>query len=854
MLITINLLKNKSWFSVAIMAILIMSSILALPAKAEPLWSNVDSINTASHINARTLSLDKEALQQKLIPPAKTRQGKASQSMSLPISLPLPQGGEVSLMATPTTVLPPELAEQFPEIKTWKVIGKDNAIIHGRIDLTKQGFHAMLIISDGDTVYIEPDKTNVSQNYNRQQYLSFSKRSNHAQFKNNFSCGVNKLASTPLLSPSSLSLDSLNRTLARPASQKIIYRLAVAATGEYTQYHGGSKANALSAIVTTINRVNGIYEQDLGVEFILIAQQADIIYIDPDTDPYTKNDIDAMLEENLLNLSDEGDLSKSLYDIGHLFGAGSVGGLAALDSVCNPLLKAAGVTGVPNPESDAFNIDYVAHELGHQLGATHTFNSQCGVGNQREQTTAVEPGSGSTIMSYAGVCGSNNLQAHTDPQFHARSIAQISNNIRNNSNNQCGSRQGQTNQNPIVDAGKNSTMPVLTPFMLKATASDPDGDALSYTWEQIDAGKSTNLDIDSGDNALFRSRPASTSSTRYIPRLSDLFKNTLSDGEPYIANARLVKFVITARDSKGGIAFDEITKRFVSTGDLFQVSTHKNAETLFAGDTTRVSWRVAGTNIAPINCQNIEISLIQSNGTNVIINTSQNDGDELVLIPESITPINNARIMVSCADHTFFKLSLGRLKVSSRDTGGTNDGEGGGALFSILLPLFIVRLFRKRLINMKRNMKKIKQLSSYMLISIVLPACTEVPSSMASKPHINTPSNYTPPNYSIGNIKQKREAEYAQKLSALKRKNPVNDAHNEAAKGKAYLWVYQSGRGGITKAPGLSEAQLANNTSCSIRQIAGLGDMIYGETHLKYRVAIRKYANQFNKVMLRYCR
>ena len=208
----------------------------------------------------------------------------------------------------------PELAQQFPQLKTWKVTGI-NEHIHGRIDFTTQGFHAMLLMPDGDTVFIEPDKESLNA------YLSFSKHSNKENFRRDFKCGVHSeqnIAARPF--------NTDEQAQARPAPELKTYRLAVAATGEYTQNKGGSKAGALSAIVTTINRVNEIYERDLAIRFELIPEEFDIIYTDPDTDPYSNTDVSTLLADNIENLSNTGDLSIDRYDVGHVFSAANVGG------------------------------------------------------------------------------------------------------------------------------------------------------------------------------------------------------------------------------------------------------------------------------------------------------------------------------------------------------------------------------------------------------------------------------------------------------------------------------------------------------------------------------------------------
>lgn len=620
------------------------------------------------------------------------RSVESSQLSPSTITIPLPEGGEISLNIKEISVMAPELAQKFPHVKTWKVTGIDQHI-HGRIDFTSQGFHAMLIMPDGDTVFIEPDreKRTSDQLLNQGSYLSFSKRTNKDSFKNDFKCGVHSDSKVV-----NKTLTTAKKAQARSASDLITYRLAVATTGEYTQFHG-SKENAFDAVVTTINRVNEIYERDLGIRLELIAEEFDLIYPDPNTDPYTNNNANTLLEQNIQNLSSSGVLGATKFDIGHVFGAGNVGGLAFVGSTCDSLFKAGGTTGISSPIGDAFALDYVAHEIGHQMGATHTFNSFCG-GGQRSPDTAVEPGSGSTIMSYAGICQGNNLQFNVDPQFHAASIDQMMNFSRSEGGSVCGIRQAVSNQNPVVDAGPDFVVPARTPLVLIANGSDSDGDILSYTWEQLDTGTASDVDVDTGDNAIFRSRPPNLSKTRYIPRLTDLFVGSAVAGERVPVTSRNVKFVATIRDGEGGIQMDQVDMQVFDTGSSFRVTSHISNQTLTAEDTATLQWDVAGTDVSPISCQSVSIGLITSNGNGVVIETTDNDGQQQIIIPSNVPAMENARFIIACSNSQFFNVSSAALTIlNSIVTGGGsgNDG-GGGSLGFLIFPLFTVILLRRK--------------------------------------------------------------------------------------------------------------------------------------------------------------
>lgn len=259
------------------------------------------------------------------------------------------------------------------------------------------------------------------------------------------------------------------------------YRLALACTGEYAVAVAGAGPTVpavAAAMLTSINRVTGVYEREVSLRMTLIANNNNLIYLNGATDPYTNNNGGTMLGENQANI--DAVIGNANYDIGHVFSTGG-GGIASLNSPCITGNKARGVTGLPNPVGDAFDIDYVAHEMGHQWGGNHSM-AGCGAS---PASTKYEVGSGTTIQGYAGICAAENIQPNSDPVFHAISFDEISNFITTGGGNTCGVSTATGNTLPIIAtlANNNLSIPVSTPFTLSGTATDQNNDPLSYCWE-----------------------------------------------------------------------------------------------------------------------------------------------------------------------------------------------------------------------------------------------------------------------------------------------------------------------------------------------------------------------------------
>ena len=618
-----------------------------------------------------------------------------SEQQSIIIALPLPNGKLVNFKLIPESIMADELASKYPNIRTFSGVSLDNSNQTGRFDITPNGFHGMFY-HNGERVFIEPDSVYIQEEVKQQRqkakrvfnelnikYKSYF--SQDSRLPNELS---NKLSNKfpnrttykfhqpkQITQPLSLVAGSQKNKAAKisaVASTIKTYRIAISAAAEYTTFNGGTVDSTMAEIITLVNRLNQVYQHDLAIKLELVENNDLLIFTDANTDPFENSSDDGEINTDVI----DGIIGSDNYDIGHVLNTEG-GGLAVLGGVCDSLYKGDGVTGDSSPNNDAFYIDYVAHEVGHQFGADHSFNGTAGacLGN-RAATSAYEVGSGSTIMGYAGICDDQDLQQHSDAFFHAGSIDEINDYIENGTGNTCGIATGATNSTANVDAGLDYIIPARTPFKLSGSAEDLDSINLKYSWQQFDLGdKSSSLEemVDNGNRPLFRAFLPSSDTSRYFPKVSDVLNNTTSNGESLPSTNRELNFRLMVSDNEGGVSFDEVKLTVVDTAQAFAL----NSPVLNDAWTTNsnsINWQVADTNAIPINCSAVDVLLSKDDGENFDVSLASgiaNNGNSNISIdPFCADEINStqARIKLVCVDNIFFAINNGAFSINKEFT------------------------------------------------------------------------------------------------------------------------------------------------------------------------------------------
>lgn len=605
------------------------------------------------------------------------------------ISLPNADGGVEQFEVVEASNFEPALQVQFPGIRAFSGKGITDRSATLKLSISPQGIQTMVFRTEKENEFIEA----YSQDHH--VYAVFKSQRKAGQLP--WTCST---VDTKMVND--LNAKVLDGGILRSGADLKTMRLAQSCNGEYSNWFGATSSSqvalVLAAFNATLTRCNGVYEKDLALHLNLIAATTNVIYYNPATDPYTTlANWNAQLQSTLTSI-----IGEANYDIGHMFGASGGGGNAGcIGCICVNGSKGSGITS-PNdgiPQGDNFDIDYVAHEMGHQMGANHTFSmSNEGTGVNKE------PGSGITIMGYAGIT-SQDLAPHSIDIFHQASIAQIQANLATKT---CPVTNAIANSTPVVAALTNFTIPKSTPFALTGSATDADaGDILTYCWEQNDNASSSQTGANSVASATKATGPnwisfsPTTSPTRYFPKLATILAGGLISGplpggdagantEALSSVARTLNFRLTVRDnapysssapfSVGQTQFRDMVVTVNGTAGPFSVTAPNTAVSWAGNSSQTITWAVAGTTAAPVSCANVKISISTDGGNNfsTLVASTPNDGTEAVTIPN--TPSTTARIKIEAVGNIFFDISNTNFTITSGAGCGTPSGLSSSAI------------------------------------------------------------------------------------------------------------------------------------------------------------------------------
>ena len=584
------------------------------------------------------------------------------------IAVPVANGNIKHFRITESPVMQPKLQAKYPNIRTYVGQGIEDAssIIH--FDFTPLGFHAIIISPEKSTVYINPVSTA------KQLYVVFD-RSNIAQEKQVFDCGLDKILHS--------NVQGIEKPFTAGDGNLKTYRFAVASGGEFSKLcfngteitNAQKKASVLSVLVTDLMRTNAIFETDFGVHLNYVDNEDTIIFLKGNSDPFQSSALGYF--SGHWNTQSQAALDSYIgsnnYDIGHLLMGYATGGNAGcIGCVCNNSLKGSGATGFTTDiTTDPFIVDFWDHEIGHQFGANHTFDYGY------EGTIAqLEPGSGSTIMGYAGTTGSTDIQPHSDAYFHAVSIQQVNAYITTGAGASCAVSTSTGNHVLTVKAGKDYTIPKSTPFALTANGSDDDAsDSLTYCWEQYDVFNSNGTsnkfpDSNATTGPVFRSLIPVTSDKRMFPALNSILDGTNKNKWEVLPGvSRILNFRVTVRDNHpggGNTNTDDMVVTVAGNSGPFKVTNPNTNVSWKKGSQHTVKWNVANTNAAPVNCAYVNIKLSLDGGSTFPItlkSNTPNDGAANIVLPMRTS--NNARIKVIGADNIFFDISDMDFKITA---------------------------------------------------------------------------------------------------------------------------------------------------------------------------------------------
>ncbi|HHQ4542021.1 TPA: reprolysin-like metallopeptidase [Aeromonas veronii] len=648
------------------------------------------------------------------------------------ITLPLPNGEMVQFEVQPSSVLPPALAAKYPGIMTFKGHEVGNEKNTGSFDISPRGFNGMFMHA-GEQVFIDVQRNGIYAVYYKKNAV-YSRGEFESEKHNEALEDAGKSSKREKRAIDERFLDA---EVYNNGNAIRVYKIAISATSGYTAYHG-SKENAIISIATLLSRVNDTYERDLGVKFELAEGNEHLIYDVTSKDPFfngynpDKNagllkSHDGYINENVQRAAYQVGLLKN-FDIGHVLTTADRKSVA-MGKLCADFdtgitgvsfkgrnLRSNGMSSNLNPIADAVFVNTFSHELGHMFGAGHTFNAHA---DGRNAPTAWEPGSGSSIMGYAGLFGSQDVHSRSEGHFHSKSIEQMLDHIKEREKNaadRCGQIAARDNQAPSVEvhpASQSRVIPANTAFMLSGSGVDNDNDPLTFTWEQVDLGDATFTasQLRAGLQAngpVYRYIAPTTSPVRHFPSLATQLKGEAEKGDVWVNVPRTLNFRLVARDGKGGGAYEETSVEVVDTGSQTFKIEPASDQRILVGSPTTVNWQVAGTDRHPVNCQRVDISYSNDEGKSwqPLVNGVSNNGAHEVTIPANAG--SAVRLKLACSDNIFYAITP-KLATKSSDTPApqpespapqpeSNGGGGGGGstgLFA-LLGLGIAALLRRR--------------------------------------------------------------------------------------------------------------------------------------------------------------
>jgi len=601
-----------------------------------------------------------------------------SEGNGVTLSLPVLDQGIQDFIFYESPCMMPGISAKYPFIKSFKGQGVQDKSMVCRLDFGVGGMHGAIKTTNG-TVYIDP-----TEGSNLSNYLVYYIKDQHTDANASLPCGhdpndVDVLAENN----NGLELEAGLRSGEQVPLR--IYRLAISTTGEFGETLGQTVENTLSLLNTSVNRMNMIFENELAIKMVLVDDNDMLLNFDSDTDPFfdgrnsgarPDNPGPGLLSENPTFINNK--IGFGNYDIGHIYTRGcySVGGVASLGSMCGGAgNRARGVTCFFGGNIANVTVRTVAHEIGHQMSATHSFN-HCDMVNE-SAGTAYEPGSGITIMSYAGGCQSNNLANTNYDVYHVGSLQQIYNFTRLGNGSSCGVEQEFGNHEPDVSLEYEDgfSIPIRTPFELTGIATDEENDTMSFSWEQFNKGPLIDaLGSPWGNAPTFRNYYPDVSKTRHFPVLSNTLNNISNVREVLPTYSRDLDFMFVARDNhvNGGTAtWQEVEFYASDKAGPFKVLSQNQNDSYEVGERVLVQWDVANTDQDPINTKHVDVYLSTDGGYtmhSMLLENTLNDGEEYVFIPDAVS--SECRVKIKAADNIYYDYNDANFNIEAASSPG----------------------------------------------------------------------------------------------------------------------------------------------------------------------------------------